>query len=82
MSVSSARYDILIADVKRIYADMKAAVKNGTATRAQLHEACKTIKEKHQYAKEKKEFFYFSFFKDKKIERIARKIDALIGNLP
>ena len=78
MSVSSAMYDILISDVERIYADVKAAVKNGTITRPQLCKARDTIKEKHKIVQDKKSFFYFSFFKDKKIKHIIRKIDMLI----
>ena len=81
MSVSSARYDILIADLKRIYANMQAAVKNGTATYASLSQSRDLMEEKSRTVKEKISFFNFSFFKDQKIKGLIKKADKLIEKM-
>ena len=78
MSVSSARYELLIIDLRRILREMESAVKNGTATYKQLCNSRDIMKEKHKHAKEMKSFFYISFFKDKKVEGIVKKADKLI----
>ena len=81
MSVSSARYDILIADLNRIYADMRADVKNGTATYASLCQSRDLMVEKYRIVKEKIPFFGFSFFKDHKIKGLIKKADKLIEKM-
>ena len=81
MSISSARYKLLILDIREIFDEMKASIKNGTATYESLCKSRDLMIEKHKIVKEKASIFYFSFFKNRKIKGIIKKADKLIEEM-
>ena len=81
MSVSSARYDLLISDLHLIHANMLSAVQNGTATYASLCQSRDLMVEKYRIVKEKVSLFYFSFFKEQKVKGLIKEADELIEKM-